>query len=168
MKVKITIISIIVAASTLYSRDNNSSYIPAISNAPRPPGNVMNAPGLPSKQQDLDKIASLEQRVKQLERQINTAQQDNDQLKRNISQLDLDLQDAHEWMNEYYKQLFVPLFTGWVYHAQHGWLYTDHDAFPYMYRDADQTWLYFARDHKDSSDRRAFFNYTTNEWEIWK
>ena len=168
MKIKTTILSIIVAASTLYSQDNNTSYIPAIARTPAPPGDVMHAPALPSAQRDLDTIERLRQHVKQLEQEIQSYQQQNQQLLEQSEQTNLALQDTLDWMNEYYRQLHVTMLTGWFYHETYGWLYTDQEDFPYLYRNDNQTWYYFARDHEHSSDGRAFYNYTTNEWEFWK
>lgn len=160
MKTKIIILSIIAATSTLYS-ENNTSYIPALSRSPAPPGDVRSAPVLPSNQHDLAKIERLEQRIKQLE-------QHNEQQKKELVQRDLELKDAQDWMNEYRAQLFIPMLVGWLYHTQQGWIYADTESFPYIYRDADRTWLYFSRDHEPARDWRGFYNYTTNEWEIWE
>lgn len=161
MKTKIIILSIIVAASNLYSQDSNSSYVPTIAKSPAPPDMLMSAPALPSNPQDT-------QRIKQLEQQLADAQADNQQLQNMADQYYQELVNVYDVLNDYRRQLHVPMLNGWIYHETQGWIYTDSENFPYLYKAASQTWYYFARDVEGVRDGRAFFNYTTNEWEIWE
>lgn len=73
---------------------------------------------------------------------------------------------------------FYDFEDGWIYHLEHGfmfvvgdpdfwttdmgWMWSDRDAYPFFYRYADQTWLFYA---KGSDHPRWFFNYRTNMWE---
>ena len=168
MKIKITLLSIIVAASTLYSQDTNKTYIPNIARTPGPPGDVMTAPHMPSSEQDLMIIDKLRQHVKRLEQQLEDCEDVNAQLIKQSEQTNLALEDAYYWVNEYRRQLHVTMLTGWFYHEKQGWLHTDQQSFPYIYRNDNQSWYYFARDHEQVDHGRAFYNYTTNTWEIWK
>lgn len=71
----------------------------------------------------------------------------------------------------------------WIYHEQHGWLYTfgnsvdgltfwdpemdgfwwtSESTYPYLYRFSDAAWLFY---QKSSVNPRWFYNYKTSNWE---
>jgi hypothetical protein len=77
---------------------------------------------------------------------------------------------------------FNDTFYPWIYHSQHGWMYTygtdpasiwfwapdmgflwtGSGVYPWLWSDTKQTWLYYV---KDSSSPRYFFNWNTQQWE---
>jgi len=127
-------------------------------------------------------IADLEARVVELEKQLADEQYKVQQLEKDKITMTDDAGDlqaliAHlNWQVEWQqKQLGIPMLVGWRFHPEHGWLYTDKEVFPYVFRDSDQGWYHFCRDlfqvdnttWWDQSDR-VFFNYETKLWEWWK
>jgi hypothetical protein len=74
--------------------------------------------------------------------------------------------------------------TGWIYHAQHGWMYatgtnpteilfwtadlnwlwSGSTLYPYLYRFTPAAWLWYLT---DSTSPRWFYNFTSNDWESW-
>jgi len=59
----------------------------------------------------------------------------------------------------------VPFTSGWFYDPEDGWLYTDANAFPLIYKHSTESWYFY---ELGSHDSRYFFSYKTNEWEEWK
>ena len=81
------------------------------------------------------------------------------------------LEDQCRWKDE---QLAIPMLVGWRYSPDHGWLYTDKELFPYVYRNDDGSWYHFTRDitqvdigWHESSDR-VFYNFETKSYEYWR
>jgi len=94
--------------------------------------------------------------------------------------------DANEtaggWRQSDWFGTFVPYDNGWLYHADLGWLYAIDDgssglwlwkknlgwlwttpgAFPHLYRNQTQTWLYFLA---TKEGQPYFYNYTTGDVE---
>lgn len=90
------------------------------------------------------------------------------------------LGDDWHWLGWFGYFLTAP--GGWSYHAEHGWLYsasesdgsiwfwsqslgwtwTRADVYPYLYRQSDGAWLYYA---VDSQSPRWFYNLRTTSWE---
>lgn len=116
---------------------------------------------LPSSPEDLKRIEQLEQQVSQQQTQLDTLQRDYDTQSEQLEQVTLESES-------YYNRLYFPLLVGWRYSPDHGWLYTDTETFPYIYRSENETWYFFARELQDGQNGRAFYNYTTEQWEIWK
>lgn len=70
----------------------------------------------------------------------------------------------HGWM---YVFGFDP-FDVWLWTKDMGFLWTSEKIYPFIYRDSDDTWLYFFDDHPFNTPRetpRTFFNFRTGEWE---
>lgn len=59
----------------------------------------------------------------------------------------------------------VPFTSGWFYDPEDGWLYTDANVFPLIYKHSTESWYFY---ELGSHDSRYFFSYKTNEWEEWK
>jgi hypothetical protein len=59
----------------------------------------------------------------------------------------------------------VPFTSGWFYDPEDGWLYTDANTFPLIYKHSTESWYFY---ELGSHDSRYFFSYKTNEWEEWK
>jgi hypothetical protein len=78
--------------------------------------------------------------------------------------------------------IFNDTYYPWIYHQQHGWMYvfgtdpasiwlwapdmgflwTGSGVYPWLWRDQDQTWLWYV---KGSQSPRFFFNWNTQQWE---
>lgn len=178
MKIKTTLLSIIVAANTLYSQDNNTTaYKPNIGyNFDRDNHITTRAPALPSNPEDLKQIDQLRKLVNVQNEQIESLNKHVDEQQATLDEVSEALYARINEVTEYRIQLHIPLVNGWFYHPTQGWIYTDRDTFPYVYRDANKSWYFFERDLRggmvEESGQgvygRAFFNYTTNEWEIWE
>ena len=50
----------------------------------------------------------------------------------------------------------------WLWSESHGWLWTGEDLFPYLYRNHDQTWIYFI---KSKNGTPRFYNHATKQVE---
>lgn len=59
----------------------------------------------------------------------------------------------------------VPFTSGWFFDPEDGWLYTDADTFPLVYKHSNKTWYFY---ELGSHNSRYFFSYETQEWEEWK
>ena len=90
--------------------------------------------------------------------------------------------DAEGWVSDSWLGTFRPFEHGWLYHLHFGWLYvspsednsvwlwspehrwlwTRKEAFPFLYRWEDGTWLYFLLLEGGSVH---FFNYSTDSYE---
>lgn len=137
-------------------------------------------------------IDSLESQVASLQAELEQARFDHEQqvqsLEYQISQLESDAFDdvqvkqdlEHEvahytWLSDWREQqLFIPMLVGWRYSPTEGWLYTDKQVFPYVYRSDNETWYHFTRDMYAFDNTtvwgaadRVFYNYNTRQWEWW-
>jgi hypothetical protein len=59
----------------------------------------------------------------------------------------------------------TPFLTGWIYHPDRGWIYTDTEIFPYLYLESTGNWLL----HEiGSAEPHYFFDYNENNWQSWQ
>jgi hypothetical protein len=54
----------------------------------------------------------------------------------------------------------IPHTTNWYYTPEAGWLWTNKDSFPYIYRSAESDWIYF----RSISGNPSFYNFETDKW----
>lgn len=193
MNIKNTIISALLVCNTVYSSDDSRSLTPVVFfNGYKLDGDYSTIPvsGKTAKQiEDLEmQIEQQQQTIQRLNEQLlekdrdlnNTIALVDDQKQAIIvmqqqSDQDKKLIEIQEQLIEQLRdQLYVPLLNGWRYSDSIGWLYTDSSTFPFVYLDTTQTWYHFVRDRttldqlSTTTIDRAFYNYTTNEWEIWE
>lgn len=193
MNIKNTIISALLVCNTVYSSDDSRSLTPVVFfNGYKLDGDYSTIPvsGKTAKQiEELEmQIEQQQQTIQRLNEQLlekdrdlnNTIALVDDQKQAIIvmqqqSDQDKKLIEIQEQLIEQLRdQLYVPLLNGWRYSDSVGWLYTDSSTFPFVYLDTTQTWYHFVRDRttldqlSTTTIDRAFYNYTTNEWEIWE
>jgi hypothetical protein len=62
--------------------------------------------------------------------------------------------------------LIAPTLEDYYFHfPENGYHYTNADYYPYFYQYADDTWLYFFGPASDGA--RLYYNFTTEDWEIY-
>ena len=54
----------------------------------------------------------------------------------------------------------TPIVSGWYYVPNHGWFWTNKDAYPYTYSATDKDWMYF----QSGNDKPKFYRYKTKTW----
>jgi hypothetical protein len=59
----------------------------------------------------------------------------------------------------------IPFTSGWFYDPEDGWLYTDANVFPLVYKHETSDWHFY---ELGSHDPRYFYSYETDEWHEWK
>ena len=96
---------------------------------------------------------------------IKSLASQNQTLNSNIDTLtDANNQLTNE-LNEAIRVAQVPFTSGWFYDPEDGWLYTDANTFPLVYKHSNETWYFY---ELGSHNNRYFFSYKTNEWEEWE
>ena len=90
---------------------------------------------------------------------------------------------AQGWKRSNWLGTFYDSGSGWIYHTEHGWLYiveadassvwfweeeqqwlwTGHKVYPHLYRNRDNSWLYFMENA--SVNKKVFFNYKSEVFE---
>jgi hypothetical protein len=128
-----------------------------------------------------DYIADLESQVSVLKQQLVDQQTHITSLEEELEYNRVSIEDTElyifyleeqsRWKD---RQLSIPMLVGWRYSPDHGWLYTDKEVFPYVYRSDDGLWYHFTRDIKqvDTSwhevSDRVFYNFETESYEYWR
>jgi len=54
----------------------------------------------------------------------------------------------------------TPIVSGWYYVPDHGWFWTNKDAYPYTYSASEGDWLYF----QSGNESPRFYHYKTKTW----
>jgi hypothetical protein len=55
--------------------------------------------------------------------------------------------------------------SDWYFDTEKGWLFTNPDVFPYVFRAETNQWFFFSENKKDA---RLFYSYENEKWELWK
>ena len=84
-------------------------------------------------------------------------------LREQLNNKDTEIADLREQLEEAIAMARVPFVDGWFYEPAHGWLYTDVNHYPLVYRHDTASWYYY----DPGSSPRFFYNYKTGEWECW-
>ena len=92
------------------------------------------------------------------ERDIRIADLESEVIQRRHSQ-----QETDKELKELNRIAEVPFVNGWVYLPEQGWLWTDAQTYPYVYRSETKSWCYF----QQGTLPRLFFDDTSKEWEAW-
>ena len=53
----------------------------------------------------------------------------------------------------------TPIVSGWYYVPNHGWFWTNKDAYPFTYSATDKDWMYLT-----GNDKPKFYRYKTKTW----
>ena len=53
--------------------------------------------------------------------------------------------------------------SSWIYNTLHGWLWTDADTFPWIWRKQDRTWNYL-ENPRNTADGHWLFNQSSDDW----
>jgi len=59
----------------------------------------------------------------------------------------------------------VPFISGWFYDPENGWLYTDAESYPLIYKQSTSSWHFY---ELGSHAPKYFYSYETELWEEWK
>ncbi len=54
----------------------------------------------------------------------------------------------------------TPIVSGWYFVPDHGWFWTNKDAYPYTYSAREGGWLYF----QSGNEKQRFYHYNTKTW----
>lgn len=117
-----------------------------------------------------DRIATLKNELAKAIAQIEILQNRLDERDIRIADLESEIiqrrhsqQEADEKVEELNRIAEVPFVNGWVYLPEQGWLWTDAQTYPYVYRSETKSWCYF----QQGTLPRLFFDDTSKEWEAW-
>lgn len=131
-------------------------------------------------------------KVKELEAKLLTASEENAKLVESNANLTIQLEDSNgdyqavvqtnvslnntneeltsvnekltSELNEAIRVAQIPFIDDWFYDPEDGWLYTDAEMFPLVYKHSDKSWYYY---ELGSSKPRYFYSYKTKEWQTW-
>jgi hypothetical protein len=59
----------------------------------------------------------------------------------------------------------VPFISGWFYDPKNGWLYTDAESYPLIYKQSTSSWHFY---ELGSHAPKYFYSYEKDLWEEWK
>jgi len=132
-----------------------------------------------------DENSELSKKVEELLAQVNSLQSENNTLKSDNENLNLIIRDlssenttltnSNTELNQVVAKLnkdldravkvaSVPFIDGWFYDADHGWLFTDAEMYPLVFRNKTQSWHYY---ELGSTNPRYFYSYKDKKWEAW-
>ncbi len=96
---------------------------------------------------------------------IKSLASQNQSLNSNIDALSSANAELTSELTEAIRVAQVPFTSGWFFDPEDGWLYTDANTFPLIYKHSNETWYFY---ELGSHNNRYFFSYKTNEWEEWE
>lgn len=100
-----------------------------------------------------------------LQDEVGVLTNDNLRLMTTIDTSNTEITQLTSELTEAIRVAHVPFTSGWFYDPEDGWLYTDADVFPLIYKHESSSWYFY---ELGSHTPRHVFSYETNEWEEWK
>ena len=113
----------------------------------------------------LAKIEALESQISKLENASSEYASVNQNLRESLDVATNDNQKLAEELNEAIRVAQVPFTSGWFFDPEDGWLYTDANSFPLIYKHNTESWYFY---ELGSHDSRFFYSFQTEKWEEWK
>ena len=102
---------------------------------------------LKSSDEKTDINVQLNNRVNSLTLELSKATNENASLVNNVNDLNvhdtLTDQTTNLNLNEAIRVAQVPFTSGWFFDPEDGWLYTDADTFPLVYKHSNETWYFY-------------------------
>ena len=102
-------------------------------------------------------LASLEEENESLRSTVSSLRQENNNLQYNVNLITEELEET-------IRVAQTPFVDGWVYDPAQGWIFTDADHYPLVYRYNTSSWHFY---EMGSSEPRFFFDYSTGQWDSW-
>lgn len=103
--------------------------------------------------------------IKQLRNQVDTLVSTNESLEDSVDKSNEEVAQLTLELKEAIRVAQVPFTSGWFYDPEDGWLYTDANVFPLVYKHETSDWHFY---ELGSHDPRYFYSYETDEWHEWK
>ena len=85
----------------------------------------------------------LNNRVSSLTSELSKATNENVSLVNNVNDLSVHVEDLTLELQEAIRVAQVPFTSGWFYDPEDGWLYTDANVFPLIYKHESSSWYFY-------------------------
>jgi predicted nucleic acid-binding Zn-ribbon protein len=103
--------------------------------------------------------------VRQLQTQVRTLTSTNTSLKDSVDKSNAQVARLTSELEEASRVAHIPFISDWFYDPEDGWLYTNADLFPLVYKHESSDWHFY---ELGSHNPRYFYSYETDEWQEWK
>ena len=103
--------------------------------------------------------------VRQLQTQVGTLTSANTNLKDSVDKSNAQVARLTSELEEASRVAQIPFISDWFYDPEDGWLYTNADLFPLVYKHESSDWHFYAL---GSHNPRYFYSYETDDWLEWK
>ena len=114
-------------------------------------------------EQLMDQLQSREDRIAFLEKSLEEKDDRIANLESELIQRRHSQQKAQEEADTLAQIVSVPFVNGWVYLPEQGWMWTNAQVYPYVFRSETNSWCYF----EQGTLPRLFFDDSNQKWEAW-